>query len=166
SQTADPGIGPDIIHYNIDAALAGEFPNLLVELFGLVINQEISAKLARARELFIAACRSKYAATGHLRDLNCRRSDARAGAEDQHIFTRTDVSLRHHHAPGGQENERGGRGFLEGDGIGNRQNDVGRNGNQLRVTSVALFTDHGIGRTLTSESGRAKLATATNDAAI
>src|SRR5207247_10153142 len=98
SQTADPGIGPDIIHYNIDAALAGEFPNLLVELFGLVINQEISAKLARARELFIGACRSKYAATGHLRDLNCRSFDARTAAEDQHIFTRTDVSLRHCHA--------------------------------------------------------------------
>ena len=98
--------------------------------------------------------------------MNCRGSDARTGAEDQHIFTRTDVSLRHHHAPGGQENERGGRGFLEGDGIGNRQNDVGRNGNQFGVSAVSIFTDHGIGRTLTSESGSAKLAPATTDAGI
>src|SRR5207247_2343963 len=163
---AEEPAGPDIIHYDIDAALAGEFPNLLVELFGLVINQEISAKLARSLQLFIGACRSKYAAAGHLRDLNCRGSDARTGAEDQHIFTRTDVSLRHHHAPGGQENERGGRGFLEGAGIGKRQNDVGRNGNQFSVSAVSIFTEHGIGRTLTSDSGSAKLAPDTTDAGL
>src|SRR5262249_26815565 len=166
SETADPGIGADIIHHNIDAALAGEFPNLLVEFFSLVINQEISAKLARALELFIGACRSKYAAAGHLRDLNCGRSDARAGTEDQHIFTRTDVSFRHHHAPGGQEHEWSGRSVLEGDRIGNRQNDVGRNGNQFRISAVSIFTDHGIGCTLTSESGSAKLAPATTDAVL
>src|SRR5206468_16974 len=86
AQAPNPRVGADIVHHHIDTALVRQVTDFPVELLGFVIDHEICAKLARSFELFITARSREDAATHHLRNLNRGCSNARSGAQNQHIL--------------------------------------------------------------------------------
>jgi 3-hydroxybutyryl-CoA dehydrogenase len=95
-----------------------------------------------------------------------RRADAGSGPQNQNVFARTDVAFAYHHAPCRQEYERRGRGFLEGKRIGNRQNDVGRHLDQLRIGAIGVLSNHVIRNALACKSSSTEFTSTAADARI
>src|SRR5262249_32426220 len=55
AKASNPGIGADIVDDNIHASFVGQLANLLIELVGLVVDEEIGAELACPLEFGVAA---------------------------------------------------------------------------------------------------------------
>jgi NAD(P)-dependent dehydrogenase (short-subunit alcohol dehydrogenase family) len=166
AQALHPGVSSDIVDNDIDAALVREVADLLIKIFLGIVDQEVRAELLRALEFGVCAGGGEDAASHHLRDLEGCCSDTGSYRENEHVFSGLQLSLVHHHAPRRERDERRGGRVFKAESVRNGKHDMCGNFQELRVTSVALFTDHGERVALASVAGSAEFAVAATDSGI
>lgn len=90
-----PNRCPDVLEDDIHSALFGELANGIANIFLVMMNRLIGAKLFCLGELFVRACGSDHAAGKKSRNLNRGRSDAAPCAKNKDIFSGSELRSSH-----------------------------------------------------------------------
>ena len=86
---AIPGRRADVLEDDVDAAIAGQPPDLGGQILRVMIDDVGGADFTRARQFFVSAGGGKYAGAVQHRNLDGRLADAAPRREHQHVITRT-----------------------------------------------------------------------------
>ena len=106
-----------------------------------MVDDDVRPQLARALQLVVAAGRYQHACPGMLGDLQRRRCNAAADAENQHRLARHHAGLADHHPPGGEKNQREGGRLLEAHPLRDRPQVDLRHRKGLGKAAIPVFAE-------------------------
>src|SRR4029453_15437238 len=138
----DPHRRTDAVEHHVHAAAAGELLDVLAELRGRrVVDDLVGAQLFGLRELPVAAGRDDGAGANALGHQETEAPDAAADRLDEHVLPRLELHALDETVPRGVARERKRRGFLEPHAVGDQLEVGRRNLAVLRVTAVELAAE-------------------------